>query len=679
MMQFHSQAWMRALIHPSVVFGLPILWVFLVYALANYMTTRKAFEVRRFMQVYNLAQILLCGYMVWGMMSCIGIPNIFGINTGFDVGAEWFVFVHYLSKYMDWMDTLWIILKKNRQQLSFLHVYHHATISMVWGYLLMSGVGNGTIRYGAWINSLTHVIMYSHYLWTSFGLKNPLKRYITLWQISQFYSCLAHALVTRFIEKSLCWEYAWLQICYQLTMVYLFTLKMSYVPSCTPEFNTKVVESPQDGLQKRYIIIRGETYDVTTFEHPGGKHMLDLGVGRDATLMFESAHIRDKPEKVLKSLPRGPSVEELERVGYTFDRPEEFWALPSQSKLYQTMRKRVQEEVLKPEGRMDQPHGARGVPFWHIGSVIGSWLLSAALFVLKPSMLTGAILGLCLCWIGLAIQHTANHGGLVKDPRLGYLLGLLNDVGPGGSSLVWRYHHQVSHHAYCNDIVLDQDAHSSYPILRIEKSQKLEPWHKFQFIYGLLAFSQLWASIHFQDLQCLLDARSFLVRFKGTSANEMVLGVFLKLVHFGWFWFLPASIHGVRAMILPWATALMFGSFWLAALFIVSHNLVATKEAEAPAMASGDWAKYQIETTSSWGGVVGSFFTGGLNLQIEHHLFPCVAHHLYSKVQVIVKEECKKAGVMYTAYDHFFPNLMDHVRFLYTYGRAPKDEDKKAK
>ena len=117
----------------------------------------------------------------------VGSPRqnslLLGINSEHDAKGEWFVFVHYLSKCMDWFDTLWIVLKKNRQQLSFLHVYHHATISMVWGHLLYSWVGNGTIRYGAWINSLTHVIMYSHYLWTSFGFKNPFKRYITMWQI----------------------------------------------------------------------------------------------------------------------------------------------------------------------------------------------------------------------------------------------------------------------------------------------------------------------------------------------------------------------------------------------------------------------------------------------------------------------------------------------------------------
>ncbi|CAE7713134.1 ELOVL5, partial [Symbiodinium pilosum] len=173
-------------------------------------------SLKLYVQIYNVIQILLCSYMVYGLMPCISFPNIFGINSEFDAQGEWFVFVHYLSKFLDWFDTLWIILKKNRKQLSFLHVYHHMTIPMVWGYLLHNGVANGTTRYGAWVNSLTHVIMYSHYLWTSFGLRNPFKHLITGWQIAQFYSCLLHAFVVRALEETECWKMAWLQICYQV-------------------------------------------------------------------------------------------------------------------------------------------------------------------------------------------------------------------------------------------------------------------------------------------------------------------------------------------------------------------------------------------------------------------------------------------------------------------------------
>jgi len=279
--------------------------------------------------------------------------------------------------------------------------------------------------------------------------------------------------------------------------------------------------------------------------------MLDLAVSRDATIMFESAHIRDeKPERFLKALPKGPAIQELEKSGYSFDRPSETWATPGQSQLYNTLRKRIIEEVLKPDGRAADPIGARGVPFLHIAAVIGTWLFAATSFVVWPSPLTGVALGLSMCWIGLAIQHTANHGGLTKNARLGYLLGLLNDVGPGGSSLVWRYHHQVSHHAYCNDGELDQDAHSSYPMMRLDKEQMLQPWHKYQWLYGLPAFTQLWISIHMQDFLCLLNARTFLVRFQGTSAAEIVLAMCLKFVHFLWFYFMTMAIHGFKAMLL---------------------------------------------------------------------------------------------------------------------------------
>jgi len=664
---------MQALLHPTVVFGLPIVWVLCVYGFASFMTTRSAFNVKWATQCYNLVQIAVCSYMVWGLMPVVRFPNVFGIDSEFDKAGEWFVFVHYLSKFLDWFDTLWIIMKKDRKRLSFLHVYHHATIGMVWGFLLRAGVGCGTTRYGAWANSLTHVIMYSHYLWTSFGLKNPFKRYITLWQIGQFYSCLAHAFTVRFMENSDVWKHAWLQIGYQLSMIYLFSLKMDYVPSCTPDLSAKDdVESDKFiATTRRYVIIRGETYDVTDFEHPGGSHMLDLAIGRDATIMFESMHVRfEIADAVLKRLPKAPSAEKLEKEGYAFDRPAETWATPSQSELYQTLRKRICEEILKPLGKASGGKGARGVPVWHVASVVLGWLVAASIFLWRPSVGSGALLGLTMCWVGLAIQHTANHGGLTQSTTAGYVLGLLNDVIPGGSSIVWRYHHQVSHHTYCNDLVLDQDVHSSFPIMRMDYAQKKEWYHKYQWFYGPLLFCLLSYSIQMQDLQCLLDARTFMIRFKGTSALEIVLAMILKGLHYTWFYIIPLMIHGPKTMLLPWLTTAFVGSFFLASLFIVSHNIVDCKEADEPVLKKGDWAKYQIETSSSWGGRIGSFFTGGLNLQIEHHLFPALPHHLYTDAQKIIMEECQKRNIKYNFYPTLLPNFVDHIKFLSVMGRV---------
>jgi len=243
-MLFRNESWMNDLVSPAVFVGFPCIWVIAVYALVQVMMSRKPVNVKGLMQIYNVVQIVVCGYMVWGLFPCLmNFPNIFGVNSSFDKRGEWFVFVHYLSKYLDWFDTLWIILNKKRSQLSFLHVYHHATIVPVWGLLLYCNVGAGTTRYGAWVNSLTHVIMYTHYLWTSLGLKNPFKRYITMWQITQFYSCLVHAFAVLFMETTTVHGYAWIQVVYQTSMVYLFSSKMSYVPQCVPDFQAKKGET----------------------------------------------------------------------------------------------------------------------------------------------------------------------------------------------------------------------------------------------------------------------------------------------------------------------------------------------------------------------------------------------------------------------------------------------------
>lgn len=686
-MLFHDQTWMKALVSPAVWIGVPAVWVFCIFALVNKMTTMKAVQVKTAMQVYNVVQIVVCSYMVWGLLPCIGFPNFFGINTEFDQRGEWFVFVHYLSKYLDWFDTLWIVLNKKRAQLSFLHIYHHATIVSVWGLLLQHGVGSGSARYGAWINSLTHVIMYSHYLWTSFGLKNPFKRYITMWQISQFYSCLAHAFIVMFFDTTEVRDYAWLQVLYQLSMVYLFTSMMSWVPPCVPDFQAAKGEPsvscytfchPSDdaedekekekelAVKERYLVIQNKAYDITGFDHPGGAHMIDLAVGRDATVMFESAHLRT--DVALKALSKLPSytVEDIEKKGYEFGR-KETWPTPSKSKLYQTIRERVLTEILK--GKC-----GRGVPAWHYGTVITNWLLTSAWFLYSPSFLSGIALGWALTWIGVGVQHTANHGSLAQDPRVGYFLGLLDDIATGGSSIVWRYHHQVSHHAYCNDLTLDTDAYSSFPILRLDSSQKWQPYHRFQFLYASISFCFLWFSIQFQDLASLLNGQFFDVSFKGTKALEITLGVFLKAVHVGWLILLPWALHGFRAMLVPWMAVLGFGGFMLAAMFIVSHNID-----EAKVDNTGDWARQQIETSTSWGGAIGSFMSGGLNLQIEHHLFPCLAHNHYPEVQKIVKEECAKAGIKYCGYDYLFTNFVDHIKFLYQMGNPDVDAVKAGK
>jgi hypothetical protein len=106
-------------------------------------------------------------------------------------------------------------------RLTLLHVYHHASIPIIWGYLLLTGI-NGTAAWGAGINSFIHSIMYTHYLVTSLGFQNPYKKVVTQAQLVQFALCVAHSVFVGLFERSAAQPIWFIQFFYQLSMIALF-------------------------------------------------------------------------------------------------------------------------------------------------------------------------------------------------------------------------------------------------------------------------------------------------------------------------------------------------------------------------------------------------------------------------------------------------------------------------
>lgn len=199
-----------------------VIYLYGIPFLLEYMNQREAMSLKLPMQVYNILQITFNAYIVYGLFHNFTIKNIFGLNTVYNEKTEYFVYLHYISKYIDYFDTVFIILRKNNGRLTFLHVYHHASIAPIWGILLCTGNGYGTVSFGCMINSFIHVIMYSHYLYTSFGYKNPFKKLITQAQITQFVLCLIHAVCTLLYENVIPSILSWIQLVYHIQMIYLF-------------------------------------------------------------------------------------------------------------------------------------------------------------------------------------------------------------------------------------------------------------------------------------------------------------------------------------------------------------------------------------------------------------------------------------------------------------------------
>ena len=204
--------------------SLSVIYVACALILNDSMKRRKeAFSLKYLTVLYNVIQIIINMYMVYGLCEpYIQLTNPFLFNISNTKSQEHFMFIHMLSKLIDFMDTFIIILKKkSEKQLTFLHLYHHSTIGIIWCYLIVNKYAFGSITFGALLNSFVHCIMYTHYLILSLKLKNPFKKYVTIIQIIQFMLCILHSILFPIFEtvNNGPWQ---LQLFYQTTMMILF-------------------------------------------------------------------------------------------------------------------------------------------------------------------------------------------------------------------------------------------------------------------------------------------------------------------------------------------------------------------------------------------------------------------------------------------------------------------------
>eukprot|EP00977_Amphora_coffeiformis_P027903 scaffold34659_cov180-Amphora_coffeaeformis.AAC.2 len=159
------------------------------------------------MVVYNAGQVLLNGWMVYRTIHAVaygGHPFIGGTADIVSTGATYAVWVHYCDKYLEFMDTYFMVLRGKMDQVSFLHVYHHVSISLAWWFALKASPG-GDSYFGALVNSWIHVMMYSYYTLALLKIPCPWKRYLTQAQLVQFVSVVGYTIVCYTLQPAGTW------------------------------------------------------------------------------------------------------------------------------------------------------------------------------------------------------------------------------------------------------------------------------------------------------------------------------------------------------------------------------------------------------------------------------------------------------------------------------------------
>jgi len=202
-----------------------ILYLSAVYFGPKYMDNKEPMVISDYVFTYNFYQVIL---NVWSVVAFIlevrnAGMNIWGNKVDRSENGHrmaFLIWVHYNNKYVELLDTMFMIARKKKEQLSFLHVWHHILILWSW-FLVCKYAPGGDTYFGALANSLIHVFMYGYYLMRLCHLPCPFKKYITQMQLTQFVVCMTHACYVIYHNTIQRWL-AGVQVFVMLNMLVLF-------------------------------------------------------------------------------------------------------------------------------------------------------------------------------------------------------------------------------------------------------------------------------------------------------------------------------------------------------------------------------------------------------------------------------------------------------------------------
>jgi len=304
-------------------------------------------------------------------------------------------------------------------------------------------------------------------------------------------------------------------------------------------------------------------------------------------------------------------------------------------------------------------------------------------------MLAGVInsfAGVLICWvimgvgkagIGMSVMHDANHKSYSSRQWVNKLMGntlyLL-----GGSPHTWQHQHNTLHHGFTNVDGHDEDIDPGSllrfsphkPLLKIHKYQHIYAW----VLYGLMTLTWVTTKDFRQLIQYKKDGASL-------SNNLSTIQLWILLI-------VSKVLYYVVFMVIP-MILLPFAWYWVIVFFLAMHytsgfiltvifqtaHVVPTSKYPLPDennTLENNWAVHQLYTTSDFApkSRIFSWFIGGLNYQVEHHLFPNISHVHYRKISKLVKEMAKKYDLPYYVQPGFLKALWEHGKMLKKLGRV---------
>jgi len=291
-----------------------------------------------------------------------------------------------------------------------------------------------------------------------------------------------------------------------------------------------------------------------------------------------------------------------------------------------------------------------------------------------PGILLSTVFGIILAGIGFDVMHDACHGSYSTKKWVNELLGLsLNALG--GNAFFWKQKHNIIHHTYTNVDGIDDDI-AKNPIMRMCSTQPWVPAHRYQHIYVPFLYtlsSIFWVFI--QDPIKYATQKVYRTALPKMDTKEHIIFWVSKLLYLVVYIAIPILAVGWLPWLIGFLCMHMALGFTLTIVFQLAHVVEETEFefVDETLNIENEWAIHQIKTTANFspGSKIISWFVGGLNFQIEHHLFPRISHIHYPAISKIVEAKCREFGIRYNSIPNIMKAVNSHFRFLKEIGRQP--------
>ena len=293
-------------------------------------------------------------------------------------------------------------------------------------------------------------------------------------------------------------------------------------------------------------------------------------------------------------------------------------------------------------------------------------------------LLLNVVIGIGMAGVGMNVMHDGNHGAYSTKSWVNKLMGGSIYI-LAGNVYNWQVQHNVLHHTYTNIIGHDEDLEAGR-ILRFSKTAKWYSHHRFQhyysvFLYGLLTFN--WAiTTDFLQMKRYLKRQLSYGEAKSPAFQWTTL-IITKTIYFS-IWLVLPMILGITwwKVLLGFVVMHYTAGLILSIVFQLAHVVEDTVNPmpDENGEIENTWAIHQLFTTANFApkNWIVNYYTGGLNHQIEHHIFPNISHIHYNKIAEIVKQTAAECNLPYHEFKTTREAIASHFKHLRELGRKPQ-------